>query len=279
MTKAKTTIFLLPGIALTLAVFILPFAFLTVTSFWSQKEGSLLLDPSFTLKNYIRILTDRFFLSVVWRTLLIGLATVAICLAFGLPIARWISHRARKARGLLIILILTPMISGALVQTLGLVNLLSLLGLVNGALKSLGLIHSSIHFLGNETGVLIGLVQAFLPLMVLPLVTTLSRLPRDMELAAHSLGANGFQIWRTVILPLAMPGILAGCVLVFFAAVTSFVTPQILGQGKTPTFGTVMYQQVAMVNDWPFASALAVVMLIILALVTFALKRWSGAQK
>jgi len=269
MSRKTAFLLLIPALLLTCAVFLSPFVFLALTSFWQQRPGSLLVEPAFTLANYWRILTDPFFLTTMLRTVLLGIATVAICLVLGLPIARWIARRADRSRGILVVLMVTPMVSGALVQTLGLVNLLSLLGVVNGLLKEWGLIDSSIRFLGNEFGVLIGLVQAFLPLMVLPLITTISKLPQDLESAASSLGAPGWRVWTSVILPLAAPGITAGSVLVFFAAVTSFVTPQILGQGKVQTFGTIMYQQSALVNDWPFASALAVAMMVLLAIFFF----------
>lgn len=264
MARKSTFLLLTPGLLLTCAVFLSPFLFLALTSFWTQRPNSLLVDPAFTLVNYLRIATDSFFVGVLIHTIYLAVVTVAICLLLGLPIARWIARRAVRSRGILVVLIVTPMVSGALVQTLGLVNLLSLLGVINGLLKELGLIKGSIRFLGNELGVLIGLVQAFLPLMVLPLINTLTKLPEDLESAARSLGAPGWRVWTTVILPLSMPGILAGSVLVFFASVTSFVTPQILGQGRVQTFGTVMYQQAALVNDWPFASALAVAMILLL---------------
>ncbi|MDB5505566.1 MAG: potB 3 [Devosia sp.] len=272
MARKSTVLLLTPGLLLTGAVFLSPFVFLGLTSFWTQRPNSLLIDPAFTLVNYVRIATDSFFLGTLFRTILLGIVTVAICLLLGLPIARWIARRAVRTRGILVVLMVTPMVSGALVQTLGLVNLLSLLGVINGLLKQLGLIDWSIRFLGNEGGVLIGLVQAFLPLMVLPLITTLAKLPEDLEAAARSLGAPAWRVWVTIILPLAMPGILAGSILVFFASVTSFVTPQILGQGKVQTFGTVMYQQSALVNDWPFASALAMAMMLVLGVLLLAVR-------
>jgi putative spermidine/putrescine transport system permease protein len=119
--------------------------------------------------------------------------------------------------------------------------------------------------LGNTTGIVIGLLQSFLPLMVLPLITVLDKLPRDYEDAAMSLGASRWRVWTKVLLPLSAPGLVAGSLLVFCAALTSFVTPQILGQGKVATFATMAYQQASLVLDWPLASALAVVMLLMLA--------------
>ena len=130
----------------------------------------------------------------------------------------------------------------------------------------MGLIKTSLPLLGNIAGVSIGLVQAFLPLMILPLISTIERIPHDYEKAAMSLGATRLVVWRRVLLPLMLPGIVAGSLLVFCASLTAFVTPQILGQGKVVTFASLAYQQAAMVLDWPFASALGMVMLLFLAL-------------
>jgi putative spermidine/putrescine transport system permease protein len=256
-------------------VFLLPFALLVVTGFWSQRPGSWLIDPTFTLKNYARIATDPYFITAFLRTIWLSVVTTVICLLLGFPVARWIAS-GRPGRSLMAIVMLLPLVAGALLQTLGLVNLLSLLGVVNGALKALGLIDGSIHFLGTQIGILIGLVQAFLPLMVLPLATVLAKMPAELEQSAMSLGAPRFEVWRRIILPLSLPGILAGSVLVFCATLTSFVTPQVLGQGKIPTFATIAYQQAALVLDWPFASALAVALLAILAV---ALAVFAGLQR
>ncbi len=271
MSRTSTILLLAPAMLLIGVAFLLPFLLLVLAGFWSQPPGSWIVDPTFTLKNYARIATDAYYVTAFARTIWLSLFTVAICLLLGFPVARWIASR-RPLHSFLAITMLLPLVAGALLQTLGLVNLLSLLGVVNGALKSLGLIDSSIRFLGTELGILIGLVQAFLPLMVLPLATVLAKLPKELEQAAMSLGAPRLAVWRRVILPLSVPGILAGSVLVFCAALTSFVTPQVLGQGKIPTFATIAYQQAALVLDWPFASALAVSLLVILgvALVIFA---------
>lgn len=261
-----TAMLVAPAAILMSGVFVLPFMFLVVLSFWSQVPGSLGLDTSFTLANYARIIGDSYYLGGLWTTLwLSGLVTV-ICLGLALPLARWIVLRAGRAKGLLIGLSILPLVCGALLPTLGLVNLLSPLGFINGALKSMGLIQTSLPLLGNVSGVTIGLVQAFLPLMLLPLITTMEHLPLDYEKAAMSLGARRIVVWQRVLLPLLLPGIVAGSLLVFCASLTAFVTPQVLGQGKVVTFASLAYQQAALVLDWPFASALAIVMLIFLGL-------------
>lgn len=265
MTRTQTGLFLLPATLLSLVVFLAPFGWLVTTSFRTQAPHSWLLQEGLTLVNYRRLVDDPFFAVTFVRTVLLSLATTAICIVAGLPTARFIV-KAGRLKGLLLALMLVPLVLGALLPSLGMLHLLGTLGVVNQTLRSFHLITSPIHFLGSIGGVLLGLVQAFLPLMVLPLVNALSRIPADLEPAAASLGASQARVWRRVLLPLAMPGIKAGSVLVFSAAFTSFVTPQILGQGKIAMFGTVAYQQAALVLDWPFASTLAVVALAVLAL-------------
>ncbi|WP_319533034.1 ABC transporter permease [uncultured Cohaesibacter sp.] len=264
--QKRAFMLLLPALLLSGVVFLLPFLWLLVTSFREQGDGSLLMAAGFSLANYGRLLADSYFAEIFLRTLLLSALATFLCLVIALPVARQIALSAGRAKGILLALILVPLVSGALLPTLGMLHLLGPLGVVNSLLKQMGLISSSVKFLGTTTGVTIGLVQAFLPLMLLPLVNALSHLPRDVEAAARTLGAPSLTIWRRIILPLIAPGIVAGSVLVFAASLTSFVTPQILGQGKIATFGTMAYQQASLVLDWPFASAIAVVMLLILSL-------------
>lgn len=270
-------LFLLPAITLSGAGFLLPFAWLFAISFKVQGSGSLLLADGMTLANYRRLIEDGFFATALLRTLLLSFVATLLCLVIGLPVARLIAISGGRAKGLLVALLLMPLVCGALLPALGMFHLFGNLGVVNGTLRTLGLIDSPIHFLGSLGGLLIGLVQAFLPLMVLPLVNVLSRLPPDVEAAARSLGAGSPAVWRRILLPLAQPGIAAGATLVFSACFTSFVTPQVLGQGHIATFGTVAYQQAALVLDWPFASTLAVVALGVLGLLFWGLA-WLGGE-
>jgi len=261
-TMSHFLLFLFPAVLLSTVVFLLPFAWLLYTSFKTQGTGSLLLAEGFTFNNYRRLFEDAYFVQAFGRTIWMSAAATVLCLLIGLPVARLIATGAGGAKGLLLALMLVPLVSGALLPSLGMIHLFGTLGVVNGVLKMLGLINTSVRFLGTPAGVVLGMVQAFLPLMVMPLVNTLSRMPREVEAAASSLGASPAHVWIRVILPLAMPGISAGSVLVFCAAFTSFVTPQVLGQGKIATFGTVVYQQASLVLAWPFASTLAVVVVV-----------------
>ena len=260
---------LLPALALSAVVFLAPFVWLASTSFRTQAEGSLLLADGLSFDNYRRLLADPFFVEVLLRTLAYSALTTVLSLIVALPVARFIIVRAGRFKGILLALMLVPLVSGALLPSLGMLHLMGPLGVVNGVARLMGLPTGKL--LGTPAGILIGLVQSFLPLMVLPLVNTLARLPADLEQAAASLGAPATAIWRRVILPLAMPGVVAGSVLVFCATFTSFVTPQVLGQGRIATFGTVAYQQAGQVLDWPFASALAMVALAMIGLLQVAI--------
>ncbi|MDW6021632.1 ABC transporter permease [Mesorhizobium sp. BAC0120] len=263
--KKNATLLLLPALILSGGVFLAPFVWLVLSSLKVRAPGSLMLQDGLTLANYHRLLEDPFFARVMLDTVVLSGVTTLACLVIALPVSRFIVRRAGRAKGLLLALTLVPLVSGALLPALGLIHLLGPLGIFNGILKAFGLIGSSLRLLGTKTGVIVGLVQSFLPLMILPLVNAMSRLPRDVEDAAASLGAPPATVFRRVVLPLSVPGIVAGAVLVFCACLTSFVTPQILGQGKIATFGIIAYQQAALVLDWPFASTLAVAMLAVLA--------------
>lgn len=276
MNRQVARLLLAPATLLMVVVFLAPFALLVLMGFWSQPPGSLNLDTTPTLENYARIFSDDFFLRGLWTTVWLSVLSTALSALLGLPVAYFVVKRAGRLRGLIMALLLMPLVSGALLPTLGLVNLLSTLGVVNGALKMLGLISGSLELLGNTTGIVIGLLQSFLPLMVLPLITVLDKLPRDYEDAAMSLGASRWRVWTRVLLPLCAPGLVAGSLLVFCAALTSFVTPQILGQGKVATFATMAYQQASLVLDWPLASALAVVMLVMLTAI--GLVAWAAQR-
>ena len=144
-----------------------------------------------------------------------------------------------------------------MIQTLGWLILLMPHGLFNGVLLELGIIQTPIKFLGKDIGIILALTQAFIPMMILPLVVSLGSIDPMLEPAARSLGAGPISVFTKVILPLSLPGAIAGGVLVFLSCLTSFVTPLILGMGKVPVFGPVAYTMGISVMNYPFASAFA----------------------
>lgn len=248
----------LPIALLLGTIFMVPFLFLVIFSFWRFVPGSLIPERVFSIENYAKLFLDPYYSDVFFRTLRISVLATVVCAVAGFPVARTLSSMRSKWKGLLLALLLLPLVGGVMVQTMGWVALLLRYGALNGFLRTVGIISQPINFLGGEFAVVIGLVQGFLPFMVLPLITILTRLDPSMEEAASMLGANRLRTFFEVVLPLSSGGLTVGCLLVFTASLASFVTPSVLGQGKIQVFGTLAYQQAILVLNWPFASALAV---------------------
>lgn len=270
---------------LLLVFFLIPFCQLVLYSFWENVPGSNIPNPSFTLDNYYHLLVEEgpYYMKIYGNTIRLAVISTAVTFVVSYPLAWYIAQKRGMVKSFLIILMMLPMIGGAMIQTLGWIIMLSPIGVINGFLTSLGLIDRPIQFLGEELGVVIGLIQSYIPMMVLPLVTALGTLDPNLEAAARSLGAGFFTSFFRVTVPLTLPGAIAGGVLVFLANLTSFVTPQLLGQGKIPVFGTVAYTQGIEVMNYPFASAFALfpmaVVLVGMALYHLILKRIFRASR
>ena len=263
-------ILLAPATLIMSVVFLVPFVQLLVYSFWSFVPGSFIPDTHFSLGNYRELITDPYYFKIYLRTLRISLISTGVTLALSYPLARYISRQPVGKKGFLLALVMLPMIGGAMIQTLGWMALLMRYGIINGTLRSLGILKDSIPFLGTELGVIIGLIQSFIPLLVLPLVASLGAIDESMEEAAKSLGASSIRTFFEVVFPLSLPGAIAGTILVMMANLTMFVTPSMLGQGKVQVFGTLAYQQAVLVMNWPFSSAFALFFIFMAAIVAFA---------
>lgn len=274
-TKAKHNFWLLVGpiLLLYLLLFIVPFGILCVYSFLRYIPGSLNLVHTFTLENYLRFFQDAYYGQVLVRTVLISIIVTLISLIMAYPLAYFMAHSSSYTKTVLLVLVTLPLISGVIVQTLGWYCILARYGPVNNCLKALGLISNPINILGNEIGVTFGLIQGFLPFMVLPLMNSIQAIPASLHEAAESLGASKVMSFFRVTLPLSMNGILAGSLLVFCACLSSFTTPSVLGQGKVHVIGTIIYQQAIQLFNWPFASVLAIILLAGLFLLALA-SRW-----
>ncbi len=269
------------SVFLLIVIFLIPVAQLVVYSFWETVPGSVLPNPTFTLENYYYLLVEEgpYYFSVYMRTLRLATMATAIIFVISYPIA-WLTARTHGTlKSLLIILIMLPMISGAMIQTLGWIIMLSPLGVINGLLLSWGVIEQPIAFLGEELGVLIGLVQSYVPMMVLPLLTAMTSLNPYLEDASKSLGAGFFTTFFRVIFPLTLPGAIAGTMLVFLASLTSFNTPLLLGLGRVSVFGTVAYVQGIEIMNYPFASALSLFPMFILLIGLFIFKLFMKGYK
>jgi len=221
-----------------------------------------------TLEHYAKVAVDNFYLGVAWRTLRLALVITLACLAIGFPLAIVIQRSAPAVRAALIIMIVLPLMTSVVIRTFGWLVILGPGGLLSWTLQNLGLISSPISLMHTETGVVIAMVQVLLPFMVLTTLGSLSRIPPDLDAAARTMGAGFFRAIGHVTLPLAIPGLLSGSLLVFALSISSFITPSLVGGVRLQVMATSIYQQVTGSFDWGFAAALSVLLLLVtLALV------------
>jgi putative spermidine/putrescine transport system permease protein len=252
-------ILLAPALALVVVFFVLPYANLLVMSFFAPAKTRP-YDPVLTLGNYAAALGDSFQWWILWRTLKLGFLATLLSLVLGYPLAWNLARASGRVKGVLLVLLLSPLLVGVVIRSFGWMVLLADSGLINSLLKYWGIAPQGFKLMYNEFGVLVGTVHIFLPFMVLSLSGTLQQIPPDLVLAARSLGAPPARAFWRVVFPLSLPGVFAGCLLVFVLAVSSYVIPVLLGGFKVLTTPLLVVQTAVDVNNWPGAAAQAVVL-------------------
>jgi|TARA_R110001583_G_scaffold348_5_gene3136 putrescine transport system permease protein len=217
-----------------------------------------------TFGNYLFLFESRFYLDAYLSSLRIAAVSTFFTLIIGFPIAYLIARSGSMARTILLSLVILPFWTSFLLRVYAWMSLLKKNGLVNDTLMSLGLIDQPLQILQTDVAVYIGIVYTYLPFMILPLYTTLEKMDISLIEAAKDLGAKPWRAFCLVTLPLAKPGIIAGCLLVFIPAVGEFVIPSLLGGSDTLMIGRVLWDEFFLNRDWPLASAVAIIMLIVL---------------
>ena len=266
---AQPYVWLLCQVVLVLGVFfVLPLATMIRYSFYTQVTG-VGMQPDFTLENFAKLFQHELYRQVLAKTLWNALLTTLIALVLGYPVAYVIARGHPLVRRILIIAVISPLLVGIVIRTYGWMVLLSRKGLINQLLGAIGLIDRPLRLTGNDTGVIISLLHVFYPFMVLPLASVLQKIERPLEEAAMILGANRFQVFWRVILPLSLPGVAAGSLMVFILTAGSFVTPRLIGQNLTKWLLALVEEQILTVFDWPFGAAMAVIFIaVVLLLIT-----------
>ncbi len=257
---------MLPSLLFLAAFFAVPMAFLVRMSF-NTKAGGQDVVETFSLVNYATILGDGFYYSVFGTTFAVALGVTVACLVLGFPLAISYSRARGIWKAALATIVLGPLLINVVVRTYGWLVLLANRGLVNEALRGLGLVDSPIRFLYNPVGVGISLVHVFLPFMVLSVAASLQNIDVSLAEAAETLGANKWTVFRRVTLPLATPGAVAGSILVFSATLGAFATPLVLGGTGLRMVVVLIYTNALVLFQWPRSAALALVLLgIVIAL-------------
>lgn len=263
---------LAPATLALVLFFLAPLLWLLRMSF-NRGGGGGVVEQAFTLENYARFFGDPFYLQLIGRTLVLGVLVTVLTLLATYPIALFLSRTATRWRGVLIALLVAPLLTSVVVRTYGWLVLLGRDGLVNETLVAVGFVGAPLELVNNRVGVLIGLVEILMPYMALGLLSGFGRIGADTEDAAMSLGAGPIRTFLRVTLPLSLPGVFTGCLLVFVLAISSFVTPQLLGGGRFFVMATEIYDQSTQTLNWPFAAAISFILLMIFGLFIAAYAR------
>lgn len=214
--------------------------------------------------NYLFLLSDSLYLAAYWGSIKTAFISTTVCLLIGYPMAYAMARAPGRWQLILLLLVMLPSWTSFLIRVYAWMGILSNSGLINNFLMGLGLIDSPLRMMNTQFAVIIGIVYAYLPFMVLPLYAHLTRLDNSLLEAASDLGSRKLNTFITVTLPLSMGGIVAGSMLVFIPAVGEFVIPELLGGPNTLMIGKVLWEEFFLNRDWPVASALAMVMLLLL---------------
>lgn len=258
-------------LALPLAIFlhlfyVAPLAVLLASSFQSAPDV-----PGFSLAQYWQFFQDSVNLKVLGDTFWLGVQVTLACLLFGYPVAYLYANAPAKWKGILTFLILLPLLTSSVVRTFGWVVILGRQGLVNSLLQGLGVIEEPLRLLFTHHGVAIAMTQIQLPLMVLPIVASLSQIDPRLAAASESLGGGAWRTFWRITFPLTLPGMISGCLLVFAITVSSFVTPSIIGGGQIMFMPTLIYQQGVVLLNRSLAAAISAILLAMVLIVVFGL--------
>ncbi|TFI49904.1 ABC transporter permease, partial [Diaphorobacter sp. DS2] len=233
-------------------------------------DASTGVGDEWTLQNYIKFMSDPFYLGVVWRTVKIALLTTLITIVISYPVAFQISRSKGRARNYLTLLVLSPLLISMVIRCYGWVILLSNNGVVNNTLLKLGWIDQPLTLLYTELSVVIGMVHVLFPYMVLSIMGSLEKIDPSVIRASQNLGASSFRTFFSILLPLTLPGVFAGSVMVFSLSVSSFVTPAILGGPQVKVMSYLTYEQVAVMLNWPYGGAIGFLLILIATITIIA---------
>lgn len=256
-------------LAIFLAFFLIPLAVVLTSS---------LIDPDtdqLSLINYARILLDQYHWGVIFTTFRIAFFTTVICLIIGYPLSWYLVRIVQSDlwRRTVVIILVVPLFTSNIVRSFGWMILLGRNGLVNESLQYIGLTSRAVRFIGSELGILIGMVYILLPFVVLAVGASLAKMDRSLEYASRDLGASPARTFMHITLPLSLPGLAAGAIMVFALAVAAYVTPALLSGGRVTVLSMLIYQQYSTVFNFNYGGALSIVLLILTLVLIAAANR------
>jgi putative spermidine/putrescine transport system permease protein len=250
---------LLPGVLFLTIFMIIPILMTIGTTFFNESGG-------FSIQGYLDFFQDRYFIEILLTTLRVSLFTTIICILLGFPAAYYISKLKQRKKAIMLLLTIFPLLTSPVVRSFSWMVIIGKNGVVNKLLMGMGLIEKPLDILYTPTAIIIGLVHLFLPLIIVTLVGVMENIETDLLKAAESLGASRLAVFSKVIIPLSVPGLVIGSILVFVGSFTAYTTPALLG-GKQRVISTFLYQNAITLNEWQVASIVATIMIAVTVLI------------
>lgn len=270
----KILLFLLPGLLLLLIYLVIPLGMLVVMSFYRSTLFGVV--PDFSWNNYLHFTRNPMFPNLLLRSIRMALTVTVISLLVSYPFAYFLARATRRYKTALLILVMVPFWTSYLIRTMSWLPILGIKGVVNYSLMSLQLVERPVEaFLFNEFSVILTLTHIYLPYMVVPIYLSLDRLDGRLLEAAGDLGANPIRAFWHVTLPLSLPGVVGGILMVFIAGFGAYVTPKLLGGSSGIMFGNVLADQYSGTFNWPFGAVLALIMIAVVFLFLVVASRFT----
>lgn len=273
-----------PAALVMIAIMVIPLCLMVWISLLGRDYSGGVTWGEYSLEAYRRLIFDRQlddtlavdfrYILIILRSVWLSLITTVVSLAIGLPTALYMATRSPRTRAILVFMVTLPFWTNLLVRNYAWILLLRDHGTINSFLLWLGITNEPLQLLHNEFAVAVGLTYSFMPFMVLPIYSSLEKIDFRLVEASFDLYATRWQTFRRVILPLSIPGIVAGCILVFVPSLGSYVTPELLGGGKTLMIGNLIGHQFGSARNWPFGAALGLFLLalVLIAMTIYALR-------
>ena len=262
-----------------LVFFLAPFAIVLKISLADPVFGLPPYSQTVSLDNFAFLFSDKLYVITYLRSVFMAAIATVLCLALGFPMAYGIARSRPATRSLLLLLIVLPFWISFLLRVYAWMGLMNNYGTINSLLLWMGVIDQPIPFMYTDFAVVIGLVYSYLPFMILPLYATLERMDLDLVDAAQDLGASRSRAFWDVTWPLARPGVVAGCLLVFIPAIGEYVIPYLLGGPESLLIGRVLFDEFFVNRDWPLASAVAIFLLLLLVVPIVLLQRYQAQDQ
>jgi len=276
--RMRPWLLLSPTLLVLFVLMVLPIVIMTVFTFYQFVTAGV-EKQTFTTANWHEFFSDSFYWFFIWKTAKVAAITAVLCALLGYPPAYFIAMTRTRHKWLLLLLLIVPFWISFTIRTFAWIHILGEQGVINVVLLKLGLIDEPLRMLYTQGSVIMGMIHFLLPYMILNIYVSIEGIDRNLISAARTLGCTQAQAFREVVLPLSLPGLMAGLLLCFVLAAGSYVTPQVLGSTRDALFGNLIYDTIMTQLNWPLGSTLSIVLLFLLGIVAAIYSRYMGLSR